>query len=118
MIFNNKYLLFHITLITLLIVGLTACSLLRDGPSSLLELKETPATQSPVNNTATAITKATPQATNLALGRDIIASAFLPDEKTENAIDGNPDTVWNAGSHPPQWIQIDLGGNATINEIR
>ncbi len=118
MIFNNKYLLFHITLITLLIVGLTACSLLRDGPSSLLELNETPATQSPVNNTATAITKATPQATNLALGRDIIASAFLPDEKTENAIDGNPDSVWNAGSHPPQWIQIDLGGNATINEIR
>jgi predicted amidohydrolase YtcJ len=46
------------------------------------------------------------------------ASASLPDAPPANAIDGNPETVWNAGAHPEQWIQIDLGRLTTVSAIR
>lgn len=46
------------------------------------------------------------------------ASAALPDSPPSNAIDGNFETIWSAGSHPEQWIQIDLGQPKTISAIR
>lgn len=34
-----------------------------------------------------------------------------------NAIDGDETTSWNAGEHPTQWLEIDLGEAAYIHEI-
>ncbi|MBN1977946.1 MAG: hypothetical protein JW918_11145 [Anaerolineae bacterium] len=54
---------------------------------------------------------------NLAFGKPVIASRFLPEEPPERAVDGQP-TQWGAGNHAPQWIQIDLGAPATVRQVR
>ncbi|MCJ7797332.1 MAG: amidohydrolase family protein, partial [Thermoleophilia bacterium] len=46
---------------------------------------------------------------NLALGRAASASAALADQQPSNAVDGDLETNWGAGTHPPQRIEIDLG---------
>ncbi len=46
------------------------------------------------------------------------ASRSLPDQPPSNALDGSLDTTWGAGSHPEQWIQIDLGQPRAISVIR
>jgi len=55
---------------------------------------------------------------NVALGKEVTVSQFLPAEPPEKAVDGLAGTQWGAGAHPPQWIEIDLGGPATVSEIR
>src|SRR5437879_4417515 len=34
-----------------------------------------------------------------------------------NAVDGNAGTRWSSAFSDPQWIQIDLGGNATVSQV-
>jgi hypothetical protein len=34
------------------------------------------------------------------------------------AVDGDPGTSWNSGGFPLQWIQVDLGADSAIAEIR
>ncbi len=46
------------------------------------------------------------------------ASASLPDSPPSNAIDGDPETIWNSGAGPAQWLQIDLGKPITVSAIR
>ncbi|MEW6093020.1 MAG: discoidin domain-containing protein [Chloroflexota bacterium] len=48
----------------------------------------------------------------------VTASSSLPDAPAVNAVDGSPDTVWNSGADPDQWIQLDLGTPTTIQAIR
>jgi predicted amidohydrolase YtcJ len=55
---------------------------------------------------------------NLAAGAAARASASLASAGPKKEIDGSMDSAWNAGHHPPQWIEIDLGGPATIEAIR
>jgi hypothetical protein len=50
--------------------------------------------------------------------KQITASAELTDEPASNAFDGSVDTIWNSGSGPEQWIQIDLGEPRPISSIR
>jgi hypothetical protein len=57
-------------------------------------------------------------ATNLALARPASASLTLPGYAPTRAVDGDPGSYWNAGSHPPQWIEIDLGEKQTVAEVR
>ncbi|MEK6190838.1 MAG: discoidin domain-containing protein [Chloroflexota bacterium] len=53
---------------------------------------------------------------NLAWRRPVTASsAYAP---VENAVDGNPDTIWNAGRGWPAWIEIDLGQATSLSELR
>ncbi|HEU5473410.1 MAG TPA: discoidin domain-containing protein [Actinophytocola sp.] len=33
------------------------------------------------------------------------------------AVDGNPATRWSSAFGDPQWVQVDLGGRATINQV-
>lgn len=46
------------------------------------------------------------------------ASKSLPDQPPSNALDGDLGTIWGAGSHPEQWIQVDLGQPSTVTLIR
>lgn len=55
---------------------------------------------------------------NLATGAAARASAALPAEGPELAVDGDPGTGWNAGAGPPAWIEIDLGRGQTIGLVR
>ncbi|MCA2216503.1 DUF1996 domain-containing protein [Jidongwangia harbinensis] len=34
-----------------------------------------------------------------------------------NAVDGNPGTRWSSAFSDPQWLQVDLGANATISSV-
>jgi hypothetical protein len=34
-----------------------------------------------------------------------------------NAVDGNPGTRWSSAFSDPQWIQVDLGATATIDQV-
>jgi hypothetical protein len=42
----------------------------------------------------------------------------LSDQAGALAVDGDPGTSWNSGGGPLQWIQIDLGQDYAIAEIR
>ena len=55
---------------------------------------------------------------NVAFGKTAQASRSLRERPPENAMDGNPGTVWGAGDFAPNWIEIDLGQPYTISEIR
>ena len=55
--------------------------------------------------------------TNVALGKAVRASAVLPSEPPEHAVDGTG-AQWGAGTGPPQWVEIDLGQTYDVKEIR
>lgn len=55
---------------------------------------------------------------NLAWVHPTAVSGQTADGPGRNAVDGDPETAWNAGGFPPQWIDIDLGAPATIREVR
>ena len=50
----------------------------------------------------------------------VTASQSYPDNaySPEKAIDGDPNTKWGSGGFPPNWIQLDLGQQATVTQIR
>ncbi len=54
------------------------------------------------------------------LARDaaVSASSALPGAPAANAIDGLADTLWNASAATPQWVEIDLGAERTVEQIR
>lgn len=61
---------------------------------------------------------ATAAPTLLSLNKPVTASS------TENggtpasaAVDGNPGTRWSSAFSDPQWIRVDLGGTATVNQV-
>jgi F5/8 type C domain len=54
---------------------------------------------------------------NLALGQPATASNEEPGFPASMAVDGDLNTIWNAGSGPPQWIEVDLGDGQTVSEI-
>lgn len=52
-------------------------------------------------------------------GRSASASRGRYPGRVGEAFDGNPDTMWIAGDAPaPQWIELDLGWEATITGVR
>jgi hypothetical protein len=55
---------------------------------------------------------------DLAHGRPATASASLPAEPAANAVDGSTETIWGAGAHPPQWIEIKLEAVSTVAGVR
>jgi hypothetical protein len=55
---------------------------------------------------------------NVALNGTASASAALPDAPAGQAIDGDSDSLWNAGQGPPAWIEVDLGTAVRLSEIR
>ncbi len=55
---------------------------------------------------------------NLAYGKPVRASAWLPAEPPEGAVDESAGTQWGAGAGAPQWIEVDLGGAYQITEVR
>jgi hypothetical protein len=55
---------------------------------------------------------------NLALNKPVEVTEALSDQIGQMAVDGDPNTQWSAGAFPTQWIQIDLGAQYNIGEIR
>jgi hypothetical protein len=43
-----------------------------------------------------------------------VESAAFP---ASNAVDGNPGTRWSSAFSDPQWLQVDLGGTATLSSV-
>jgi hypothetical protein len=54
---------------------------------------------------------------NVALGKPVRVSMFVPGNEGLLAVDGNPGTWWSAGAGPEQWIEIDLGKAYDIQEV-
>ena len=48
----------------------------------------------------------------------VTASKSISESPPLNVIDRNLDTVWSAGAHPEQWIQLDLGRPHAVGLIR
>jgi preprotein translocase subunit Sec61beta len=71
----------------------------------------------PANQADPCIAPAVP-GSNLATGRPVQSSNALAPDVAEQAVDGNTETVWLAGGHPPQWIEVDLGDAYRVSEIR
>ncbi len=58
-----------------------------------------------------------PQAqANVALGQAVQSSSQLAENPTRAAVDGGS-TPWNAGSYPPQWIEVTLDEATTIQQV-
>ncbi len=56
--------------------------------------------------------------TNLAFRKPVKVSMQLIDFPAGMAVDGMDSNWWSAGARPPQWIEIDLGGNYVIREVQ
>ncbi len=55
---------------------------------------------------------------NLALGKSATASSTVDVYGAGNVVDGNQGTYWESANNAfPQWVQIDLGAAATVNEV-
>lgn len=54
---------------------------------------------------------------NIGLYATATASQSFDGNPANYAIDGDIDTAWIAGTHPPQWIELDLGAPSTIGRI-
>lgn len=55
---------------------------------------------------------------NLALNKPVRFSNQTADLTGSLAVDGDFGTLWNSGGGPTQWIEIDLGAEYVISEIR
>jgi hypothetical protein len=55
---------------------------------------------------------------NVALGKAVVFSSQTGNLTGPFAVDGDFGTLWNSGGGPKQWIEIDLGRNYNIMEIR
>jgi predicted amidohydrolase YtcJ len=53
-----------------------------------------------------------------AAGVNVTASASLPAEPPQHAVDGDPETSWISGDDVEQWIQLDLGRPVAVAMIR
>jgi hypothetical protein len=80
------------------------------------------ATLCPSASTASSPTaSASPPVTDsvdLTLIASLTASASLADQLPSNAVDGNPDTVWNSGADPRQWIRFEFDPPRMISSVR
>jgi hypothetical protein len=57
-------------------------------------------------------------ATLLSAGKPVTASSVESGAwPAAAAVDGNPGTRWSSAFSDPQWIQVDLGGTATISQV-
>lgn len=74
---------------------------------------------SPPGTTVTVnVSTSTPALINIAAHKQVSASSRTATEPAENSVDEDPETIWNSGAGPEQWIQVDLGSTATITQIR
>jgi hypothetical protein len=66
----------------------------------------------------TVATPATAADVLLSQGKPALASSIQGDDlPASHAVDGNPGTRWGSQWSDPQWIQVDLGATATINQV-
>ncbi|UKS29077.1 discoidin domain-containing protein [Paenibacillus sp. HWE-109] len=57
-------------------------------------------------------------ATNLAAGKVMSASSYNQTYAAGNTNDGNPSTYWESANNAfPQWLKVDLGSAASVNQV-
>ena len=54
---------------------------------------------------------------NVARGCRVTASSSYETGVPSNAVDGDATTQWNAGHHPPAWIELDLGAAYAVDRV-
>ena len=55
--------------------------------------------------------------TLISQGKTATASSVTGGNAAANAVDGNTGTRWESAYSDPQWLQVDLGGTATISQV-
>ena len=55
--------------------------------------------------------------TLISQGKTATASSVTAGNAAANAVDGNTGTRWESAYADPQWLQVDLGGTATISQV-
>ena len=71
-----------------------------------------------VCSAAVPLTPVSATETNLSLGKAVTASGQSQTYGPANVIDGNQGSYWESTNHAfPQWIQIDLGADTSINRV-
>jgi beta-glucosidase len=55
--------------------------------------------------------------TLISQGKTATASSVTAGNAAANAVDGNTGTRWESAYTDPQWLQVDLGGTATISQV-
>ena len=55
--------------------------------------------------------------TLLSQGKTATASSVNAGNAAANAVDGNTGTRWESAWSDPQWLQVDLGGAATVSQV-
>ena len=98
----------HLTTIVVLALVLVGCSALS---------VPTPAPGPTIRPAPSAAPPSTPTSDNLAHGKPATTSASLPDQPPSAAVDGDPETIWNAGGLPTQWIEIDFGSVFDLDRL-
>jgi hypothetical protein len=48
----------------------------------------------------------------------VTASASLATDPITNAVDGDPETTWNSGASPRQWLRFEFGAPRAITGVR
>ena len=67
---------------------------------------------------ALAAQSATAADTNLSAGKTATASSHTDVYPAPNVTDGNQATYWESANNAfPQWVQVDLGSAATVNQL-
>jgi len=79
-----------------------------------------PVASGPTPAPATTVPSATMPGTAVELHKiaAVSASAILPDGPVENAVDGDPETVWNSGAAPKQWVRFEFESPRRVSSIR
>lgn len=67
--------------------------------------------------TTVVVTSSLHASSNVARGCRVTASSSYGSGLPANAVDGDPATQWNAGHHPPAWIELDLGASYSVDRV-
>jgi hypothetical protein len=88
------------------------------APGSILQLDDCSGGSLQVWGLGLAAPETPPPASSKIAPIAVTASSSVAGGIPRNAVDGDPNTMWNSGGRPTQWIQLDLGRPQAIGKLR